>query len=358
MTAVDGLGAAATQGLLATLIADSRGVRQQVDKLTAQAASGRIADTYGGLPTGGAASLSLRPRITALEGWKANIDSATARIDVARTALDRIQAIGAELRAGLASLDGVNPGGADALAARARGMLAEAGTLLNTEAGGVYVFAGTDTANPPVPDPDGLPTSPFAAAVATAVGGLAANGAAATAAATTTAAIDTTLSPFSTNLTQGPATVPRIETGTQRTVPVGILASANGFVPSAAGSPTGSYMRDLLRALATVASFSDATVSVPGFGALVEDTRASLTGAMETMATDAGVLGNTQAMLRDTADDLGSTRTALLGQVDPAENVDMAETLSHLAQAQTRLEASYQLISGANSLSLTKFLGG
>lgn len=362
MTAIDAMGPASTQGLLAGLIADSRAVRRQVDKLTAQAGSGRIADTFGGLANGGATSLSLRPRIAALEGWQANIDGAAARMDVARTALDRVQAIGAELRAGLASLNGVNPGGATALAARARSMLAEVGTLLNTEVGGVYVFAGTDSANPPVPNPDGLADAPFSTAIAAAVGGLAANGAAATAAATATIAADNdpAVSPFSAWLSQDPAvlTAPRIEIGAGRTVQVGIPASANGFVSSSASSPTGSAMRDLLRSLATVAALSDASLAVPGAGALVEDTRATLTDAMTTLATDAGVLGNTQSILRDAADDLDATRIALLRQLDPAENVDMAETLSRLSQAQTQLQASYQLISGTNGLSLTKFLGG
>jgi flagellar hook-associated protein 3 FlgL len=48
--------------------------------------------------------------------------------------------------------------------------------------------------------------------------------------------------------------------------------------------------------------------------------------------------------------------TALQTQVGNAQDVDMAQTLSQLTQTQTRLQESYQLISGLQSLSLVKFL--
>jgi len=48
--------------------------------------------------------------------------------------------------------------------------------------------------------------------------------------------------------------------------------------------------------------------------------------------------------------------TTLTKQVSGAQNTDMAATLSNLAQVQTQLQASYQLIAGMSSLSLAKFL--
>ena len=52
-------------GGLTRLIGDSAGVRQQLDTLTQQAATGRIAETYAGLGSGATVSLDLRPHIAA-----------------------------------------------------------------------------------------------------------------------------------------------------------------------------------------------------------------------------------------------------------------------------------------------------
>jgi len=53
---------------------------------------------------------------------------------------------------------------------------------------------------------------------------------------------------------------------------------------------------------------------------------------------------------------MASVSTSLQTQVGNVEDVDMAQTLSKLTQTQTQLQASYQLISGLQSLSLAKYL--
>jgi len=115
-------------------------------------------------------------------------------------------------------------------------------------------------------------------------------------------------------------------------------------------------MRDLMRALATLGSTSSSQVNDPNFAALVQDTRISLNGAVSAMATDVGVLGDTQANLTRTQTQLSDTATALTGQVSDVQNVDMAKTLSELTQMNTQLQASYQLLASENGLSLVKFL--
>ena len=177
-------------------------------------------------------------------------------------------------------------------------------------------------------------------------------------------------SPFSAYLSQPyavlQADLPVVQVGQNQTEPVGIPASANGLIPDLAACPatipggppasTGSYMRDVLRALATIGSLSSAQVSDPGFADLVQDTRISLSGGVAAMAQDAGVLGNVQSSLTATQSRLADTQTALTGQVSSAEEVDMAATLSRLSLVQTQMQASYQLIASLNSLSLVKFL--
>ena len=126
---------------------------------------------------------------------------------------------------------------------------------------------------------------------------LAANGAAATTAATLTIARSngTGTSPFSAYLSQPAAALSRTRS-CRRAMPPryrpGCWRAAT-HATSAGTSTTGSYMRDLMRALATLGSMSSSQVNDPGFSALVQDTGTSLNGVVTAMATDVGVLGNT-----------------------------------------------------------------
>ena len=72
-----------------------------------------------------------------------------------------------------------------------------------------------------------------------------------------------------------------MEIGDGHTVQLGLLASGNVAVSSTGSSTTGSYMRDLMRALATVGSLSSTQQNDPGFQALVQDTRSSLRARLQ-----------------------------------------------------------------------------
>jgi flagellar hook-associated protein 3 FlgL len=149
---------------------------------------------------------------------------------------------------------------------------------------------------------------------------------------------------------------PVVQIGANRLVQTGLLASANSVSTSSGTSTTGSYMRDLMRALATIGSMSSSQASNPNFTSLVQDTRTSLNGVVNSMATDVGALGDRQTSLTATQTELSNTATALTSQVSAVQGVDLAETLSELTQTQTQLQASYQLIAGETGLSLAKFL--
>ena len=112
-------------------------------------------------------------------------------------------------------------------------------------------------------------------------------------------------SPFSTFLSQPYATVqaalPSVQVEQNHQETTGIPASANGLIPTSppgtttiVGGPassTGSYMRDVLRALATIGSLTSSQANVQGFSNLVQDTRISMIGAISALNEDSGVLG-------------------------------------------------------------------
>ncbi len=367
MTAIaSGFSLAATAGFGArgSVIASAGQVRDRLDLLTRQAASGRVADTYGGLGAGAATSLSLRPAIARIETWQSNIDAVQGRMEVTQSSLEQVSAIAADFRARTADLNGLSAAMIDTVAAGARDALRSVAGLLNARHGDQYVFAGQDSANPPVPGAETILASGFFGEISTAVAGLGNNGAAATIAATlATAGTNAAgVSPFSTALSQAPGALDALKAsvpmGDGRSVQVGVLASANADATSLGGSTTGSYIRDILRGLATLGSLNSAQMNEAGFAEVVADVRTGLEGAVTALNVDAGVLGNRQAAIAEARTRLGDTTTVLQGQVANVEDVDMAEVLSRLSLTQTQLQASYQLLAGLQSLSLTKFLAG
>lgn len=358
-----GGGAPTAYGLLGQMISDSVSVRNRLDTLTGQASSGLVSQTYAGLGASASVSLDLNPQLSAMQTWKGNIDQATGNMQVTQTAMTQVQSIAATFFANMNNLNGLNSSTVDSVAASARDALTQVAGLLDTQNGGVYVFAGQDSGNPPVPSPDSILSSGFYTQINTAVGGLAANGPSATTAATLAIGQSNAAgtSPFSTYLSQPTSALnaPVVQVGPNSTVQTGLLASANSIAAStgtASGTSTGSYMRDLMRALATIGSMTSSQVTNAGFSSLVQDTRTSLNGVVTAMATDVGVLGNRQSALAKTQIRLSDTAAALTSQVAAVQEVDMTRTLSALTQMQARLQASYQLIAGQNGLSLAKFL--
>ena len=82
---------------------------------------------------------------------------------------------------------------------------------------------------------------------------------------------------------------------------------------------------------------SSTQVSDSGFDTLVQDTNASLTGAISAMAEDVGVLGNTQTALTASQTTMADTATALTTQVGNVQDVDVAQAMSTLSLVQTQL---------------------
>jgi flagellar hook-associated protein 3 FlgL len=345
---------------LGQLTAGLTQIKKNFDTLTEQASSGLISNTYAGLRGTASIALALGPRIDNLKVTQSNIAAASGPASVTQSAMKQIGSIAANLLAQMPDLTDLNSAGIDVIAANARGDLAQLGDLLNSQYGGAYVFAGQDSSNPPVPDPDHITTSGFFMQISASVSSLSANGSAATVAATLTIASSnsTGTSAFSTYMSQ-PATglsAPSVSTGEGQSQTMGLLASGNTSSVSMGTSTTGSYMRDLMRALATVGSLTSGQASDPNFGALISDTQTSVTAAITAMSTDVGILGQQQSNLTTLSTTLSDTTTVLSTQLASAQEVDMAATLSNLSLTQTQLQESYQLIAAANGMSLAKFL--
>jgi flagellar hook-associated protein 3 FlgL len=349
-------------GLSGNTVANAAAVAQRLSALTRQVSDGHIADTYAGLGTGIVTALVTGPAIAQQQAWQGNVAAATGTMQVAQTALTQISAIASQFYAQTDNLNGLNLSEIDSVAASARDALTQVAGLLNNTNGSTFVFAGQDNQNPPIPGANAFLSSGYFQQIQAAVGALASAGGPATILATMLIGQSNApgTSPFAAALSQPAAALanarPVVIGEGGQVVPVGIVASANADIASGGSSTTGSYMRDVLRSLATLGSLSSSQVSASGFSQVVADTRASLGGAITALNADAGVMGNRQAQLQAASQASAATITALQAQLSGAQDVDMASTLSKLTQTQTQLQSSYQLIADSQSLSLVKYL--
>ena len=340
------------------LVGNSTTIRSRLDTLTEQASTGLIATVFSGLGAGAAATLDLRAELTAGKAQTDAIAGADGRITLTQTVLGQIGSIAATFYSQAATLNALNPSNVDVVAASARASLQQLAGLLNTQDGGDYLFAGSDAAQAPIPDAAGILASPLVTGIAAAVGGLAANGAAATAATTLSLAASNAAgtTPFSAALSAGTAATATLATGNGAPEHIGILANANATAVSAGTATTGSYVRDLIRSLATLGSLTSTQVNTAGFDALVADTRTSLNGAVAAVADEQGILGNTKTRIDATGTLITATGTALKSQVSNIEDVDLAAVSTQLTQTQANLQASYKLIASIADTSLLKYL--
>ena len=186
-------------GMLGSLVSNAVSVKQKLDTLTNQASTGLVSNTYAGLGSGAPVSLDLRPQIANLQTWQNNVNAATGPMGVAQATLTQIESIASDFYAQLNNVQSVSTSEVDSIAANARDALSQVANLLDSQYGGTYVFAGQDTGNAPVPDPDHILTSGFYQQINTAVGNLSVNGAAVTANATYATAVSNAAgtSPFS-----------------------------------------------------------------------------------------------------------------------------------------------------------------
>jgi flagellar hook-associated protein 3 FlgL len=194
-------------------------------------------------------------------------------------------------------------------------------------------------------------------AIQNAVAGLATNGQVATSAATLAIASPGGTSPFSATL-DAAGVQSQVDLGGGNYLALAPLANSNSnAVSTGTGTTsTGSYTRDILRGLATLGALTTAQTNDPNFIPLVQDTITSLNGATGAINVDIGALGGRQDQATAAQNDATDTALALKTQISSVQDADLPQLAVQLSDAQTQLQASYQLISNLSTLSLAKFL--
>ena len=127
------------------------GLRNQLNDLTQQLASGKISTTYAGQGADRGFALSLRAQVSSIDAFANTATNVNTRINVLNLALQGMANIGTSVKSAAASSTIVlNNNGQTSGQITAQAAFANAVSLLNSQSGDRYLFSGrtTDTGQP------------------------------------------------------------------------------------------------------------------------------------------------------------------------------------------------------------------
>ena len=327
-----------------------------------QISTGRKGNSYAVLGNEAPKAMDLRAEIGRRESYQNMIGQTLSKVQVTQNVLNRIGTIAEKFAANSTKLMGAaKPEEIQIQAGQAKAALVEIANLLNEEYAGEYLFGGADTRNPPIPNPNTIATTGMAKEIADEVATLDATNATTVLAAITGWATndDPLITPFSEYLETGEGKTEgrrNLLASDNERIDYGILANRNAAVVSS-GETTGSWARDLLRGLASIAGITPEKSQLgQSYTSFVTKVQEGLRSSVDALALERGALGVTEARLGSVRTLHESVSLSLSLQVSDLEEVDMAKTITSFQATQTQLEASYRAIAMAQQLSLTRFL--
>jgi flagellar hook-associated protein 3 FlgL len=125
-------------------------MRKQLDDLQRQLGSGKKSDTYAGVGLERGLAVGLRSRLSALKAFGSSISHVDVRLNVAQTALGRLNQIGRDVKSAAYQSSNIASNGSTIPQSTAYANLNEMLGLLNTQAGDRYIFSGLEAEKPAV----------------------------------------------------------------------------------------------------------------------------------------------------------------------------------------------------------------
>ncbi len=338
MTSVSDIG---QNTLMQSIITSSQ---QQLDTVQAQISSGLKAQTYGGL--GGLAtyqSLSLTSQNNALTAANSGLNAVTNVTSAMDSAMTGITSSAQSVLTNLQSIiQGSADPGMDTLGQEAGNALSAIQHYLNTQSGTTYVFAASDSANPPIANSSSLTAAVQADMAAYQAG-------------TETAA----------TLTSNIAAYTPAQMGYSST----LAAAANVSVPTGNDNQTIDYtvkgdssgFQSLMQGLSTIANLkytsSDSSSFYTVYNAAVSQISSGITSVTASQAK-LGAATSSMAAAQTQISTTQSVLTTAIGNVDDLSTSQTAAASTTLSNLETQLQASYSIISQLQSVHLIDFLDG
>jgi flagellar hook-associated protein 3 FlgL len=229
-------------------------------------------------------------------------------------------------------------------------------SLLNSQADGKYIFAGSDVNNPPVINAQTYLTN-IGTAINSYVGATAGDGINAA------YVVESNNNQYSTALNAAEPSALSVRVDTGQDIAYGIRANVQQTVTAAPAAPAMPsqlpYFREILMDVASIAKLSynsPSPANLQAYNDVIDTISSRLNTAASDLNDQIGILGNTSKHIDTITTRHDDMTTYLNTRIDDIENVDPAKTISELQQAQAQLQASYKVTASLSQISLVNYM--
>lgn len=315
--------------------------------------TGTLANLGQSLGAQTGSDLSLKSEIDALNSYSNSNSSVSARLSASSNALDAMVSTAQSLQS---SLIGASSGGGSTttLASGAQNALQALISGLNTSVGGTSIFGGINTGVSPLANYAGTQTSAAKQAVDAAfTQAFGTTQTSSDASAIDGADMQSFLSNqfatlFNASNWQGTWSSAS-STATQSTI-------APGRTITSSVSANETAFRQIAEAYTMVTEFTGANLSASARAAVVSTASSLVSSGLAALNNLQSSVGTAQSAVSDAGTQISAQVGVLQTNVSDYESVDTYALSSRLTSLQTQLEASYELTSRLQSLSLTNYL--
>ncbi|WP_306258087.1 flagellin [Pararhizobium sp. IMCC21322] len=134
-----------------SIVRDLVQLRQSMSGLEQQLATGRKSETYAGIGSERSLSIAFRSDVSRLESYQSSITLIELRLSISDQVLTRMDGVATEARGSMdPNIYQLLGDGRSQGQVTSHNLLGETLSMLNSEAGGRYLFAGQDVSNKPV----------------------------------------------------------------------------------------------------------------------------------------------------------------------------------------------------------------
>lgn len=341
-----------SQSLLSPVRQSITQAQSALSLVQTEISTGKMAQLGVQLGAGVGTPLSMQNEIDSLNGYTSSNALATNRLGVTATTLSAMLTSAQTISADLVTASSAG-GSSSALQSNAQAALQSLVANLNTSSAGQYIFAGINTGQQPVSNYFGTPTSAAKQAV--------------------DAAFSQTFGESQTD--PGTASI----TGTQMTAFLNgsfdAQFSASGWQTWSSASDTtinssltpeqtattsvsanATAFRNLAEAYTMLSEFTGSTMSSDAQAAVVTKASSLLSAGIAGLIQTQSDVGTAQATISTANAQITARVSALTGNVSSIEDVDTYSLSTQLNTLQTQLEASYEMTSRLQQLSLVNYI--
>lgn len=325
----------------------------QISQARQEATTGLRADlgrAVGGVGVG--RSLRLHEQQDQLTAARDANSLTKTRLDATQSALESLTSDANKFVQQLVSSRSATNGG-ELLQAQAQGFLSSVIQSLNTSVGGVYVFGGVATDQPPMRSSQAPPPAASARMEADFVAqfGMASNdpNVQSISAASVQSFLDTQVTAafapgvWASDWSDASSTPVNLRINLNETATLDMTANSDG-------------VRQLAKALSVVATLAKAPLNAAAFQTLVDTATKETQSAIQLMTRQQASLGGVQQRVSDANDRLGAAVDLMTTHLASIENVDPYEASTRLSTLTTQLETTYAVTARLSKLSLINYL--